>query len=110
MLHVYWECKETKDLWKQAIIFAQKNITDEVEYDKCRCLLSAFETNILVLFTTIVKYHIFLARINKWPLDFQRLLASVKRERDTDLQRTKPENMNSYYAQWGALIGDSVFK
>ena len=107
--HVYWECPLVKPLWNQVKVFISEHISD-CQCTKVQCLLSDFDCSLLVLLSVIVKYRIFLARLNNWELDYVHVINLLKRERDNHLYRTSADNLNPYYQFWGTLISDKIFE
>ena len=74
------------------------------------CMLNDFKEKVIILIVNIVKYQIFLCRLNKWIPEYVDCLEKIKRERDFHLAAIKPIEMRKCYAFWGALISDTIFK
>ena len=109
-VHLYWECPMVQPLWNKVTKFITEHVLDEPEFTRDRCLLSNFDVKVLVVITVIVKYVIFISRINKWPVSYVRILDRICREKNNHLERTHPDRMNTFYDFWAGLISDKVFQ
>ena len=109
ILHLYWECVHTKDIWQKVKTFVAENISEDVNLSCYSCLLSDFDLWVLVLLSTIVKFRIFMACLNNWKISYIQILKDVRWNRDTHLDRMDINNLNPYYEFWGTLISDSLF-
>ena len=72
-------------------------------------LLSCSTYDVIVLITLIVKYQIFLSRLNDWPVQYTSVLHKLRKERNNHLYRTAPEKMSNYYSFWQDLTFDTGF-
>ena len=109
VLHLYWECEHTKDIWNKVKTFVFENISEDVNMSCYSCLLSDFDLRVLVLLSTIVKFRIFIAHLNNRKISYIQILRDLHWDRDTHLDRTDAENLTPYYQFWGTLISDSLF-
>ena len=110
VLHLYWECRYTKALWSKVKTFVFENISEEVVMSPYSCVLSDFECHGLVLLSVIVKYRIFLMRLNNWKLSYVQVLKDLRWQQDTHLDGMNVDNLTPYYQFWGTLISDNLFE
>ena len=108
--HVYWDCPIVKPLWDRVQMFIYENISEDCQCTQAQCLLSDFDCSLLVLLAVIVKYRIFLARLNEWNPEYIHVINALKWERDIHLHCTSADNLKPYYELWGTLISDKIFE
>ena len=78
LIHLYWQCKHVKSLWSKVQTFVVENISEEESMNAYSCLLTDFDCHVLVLISVIVKYRIFLARLNQWKPSYVQVLKDLR--------------------------------
>ena len=115
-VHVFFECKYVSFIWKKCRQFYIEHVDDDESEEslmsKQACLLSDFNTQLLVIISVIVKYRVFLARINRFPIQFLDVLQALKRHRDTHWLKCKgnPRKEMAYRQVWSSLASDAPFE
>ena len=109
LIHLYWNCPHVMSLWTKVNLLVFDHIVED-PFDKYHWLLSDFQVRVILIISVITKYEIFLARLNEWPVSYERILDRIQREKNNHLERTHPDKMTQFYEFWGVLISDSVFK
>ena len=113
-VHVFYECLFVQKIWEKCRKFYTQYVDDseDCSFSKRSCLLSDFNSNILIIMSVLIKRRIFLARLNEFPLTFLQVLKDTKQYRDTHWRLTKgnPNNETEYKRTWSSLVVDTPFE
>ena len=109
IMHVYWLCPKVRPLWDRVTELISQYLPDAEKLTPMEALLSCSTYDVIVLITLIVKYQIFLPRLNDWPVQYTSVLHKLRKEHNNHLYRTAPEKMSNYYSFWQDLAFDTAF-
>ena len=103
IMHVYWLCPKVRPLWDRVTELISQYLPDAEKLTPMEALLSCSTYDVIVLIMLIVKYQIFLSRLNDWPVQYTSVLHKLRKERNNHLYCTAPEKMSNYYSFWQDL-------
>ena len=111
-VHLFWECPKVAPSWTKVIAFCKQHVDPNTDYCRNNCLLLGFQTPVLNLIVTLLKYHIHIARLYKHTSNYFSLLRKLCAFHIKEfslcnfVQGWFPSKCHQY---WGALILDTPF-
>ena len=83
-IHLFWECEKIQTLWKNAITFCKRYISESEQYTKATCMLFGFQNPTLNFVMLSIKYTIHLACLFNTPLHFHYVLHQTRQARNVE--------------------------
>ena len=111
-LHLFWYCEKTMVIWDKLIdIFEMIVDPTKNEINMQNCLLSNFNTKLLVLLTTYFKRYIFFSTFISYVPHWQHFKAFVIKMRERHYNKCKYQNkIQHHFKFWGVLVNDNAFE
>ena len=105
-VHLFWECPKIRPIWTEVIKICKAQVAPYENYTRAKCVLLGFDTPILNLIMTIVKYVIHTSRhFGKTPNIYRvlRKIISVRLYEKHAYFRLTALRKENFYNYWGKL-------
>ena len=110
-VHFFWECSRAQPIWILLIPWMEMLAPPgENDIDKRNCLLSNFESPLLINLSGFCKRYLYLSRICHFTATVNDFFLCLKHLRENHYNQCKYlRSLPTHFALWDVLIYDSIF-
>ena len=107
-IHVFWDCPRVKNLWIAVMEIAEM-IEDDTVIDRSSCILSNFNSSLMIFLSVYLKRWIFFARIYGWNVSLAKFFLDLKARRERHYTMCRYQNkIQKHMEMWSVLSDDRI--